>query len=154
MPRAGTRWRSFGKLSGLESLHIECNIDKLDIRFEAAGGEACGEPGAGHLRLPVPVAHHRGADGAVPRRLCAALPIPLQRDNFSNNCFVLGCDPHFNLEKSPDEELTVYMESQSAHDCDESIVGMSDSVPPRDDRARQAAVVILYVHHLQRRTRC
>jgi len=106
----------FGELRGLDSLHIECSVDILDIRFEPAAAECINSRAVERVMSVVP-----------PIRDCLFLwhitPAQMEQfrggtakryryhysDNFNHNCFVLGCDPHFNLEEFPDEEPKVLL---------------------------------------------
>jgi len=106
----------FGELRGLESLHIECSVDILDIRFTPTAAECVNARAVERVMSAVPpmrdclfLWHITRAQMSLFRGGSAKRYRYHYSDNFNNNCFVLGCDPHFNLEEFPDEEPKVLL---------------------------------------------
>jgi len=106
----------FGELRNLESLHIECSVDILDIRFAPSAKENVNVRAVERVMSAVPpirdclfLWHITAAQMSLFRGGSAKRYRYHYSDNFNNNCFVLGCDPHFNLEEFPDEEPKVLL---------------------------------------------
>jgi len=106
----------FNELRGLDSLHIECSVDILDIRFEPAAAECVNSRAVQRVMSAVPpirdclfLWHITPAQMELFRGGSAKRYRYHYSDNFNNSCFVLGCDPHFNLEEFPDEEPKVLL---------------------------------------------
>ncbi len=106
----------FNELKECESLHIECCVDILDIELKPNMEELLDEGVVNKFMSSIPPISDTSFVWNISEEILAEFkegsPDRYRyhySDNFMNNCFVLGCDPHFNLDEVPEEEPKVLL---------------------------------------------